>query len=145
MNESIISLEPSERLEPCQPDNAEVTYATRRVVDRLGAVAIHIDRLAGKFPLRESPVLRAQMRRAAMDALAGAACALEAVSLQDYRDLMLCALRALGELDTFARLGQKSGAVTATEAAHISLLVQLAGHEIRLSLDELPASLLGAA
>ncbi|MCZ7664329.1 MAG: four helix bundle protein [Thermoleophilia bacterium] len=139
MDDSIASLEPHE------PNGPEVPYAARRAVERLVALATHVDRLAGKFPLKEHTGLRSQMRRAAMDALAGAACALEAISVRDYHALMLRSLGALSELDTFARLGQRSGAVTPTEAAHVGLLVQLAGHEVRLSLNEPPFSLLGAA
>lgn len=125
--------------------DTEATHAVIAAVDRLGALTTYVERLAAKFPLRDSPGLRSQMRRAAIESLSNAACAFEAVSPRDYRDLMLRTVGALGELDTFARLGAKCGAVTCTEVNHVALLVQLADHSVRLSLEEYPMALAGAA
>lgn len=125
--------------------DTEFTHAITAAVDCLGALTTYVDRLAAKFPLKDSPGLRSQMRRAAIESLSNAACAFEAVSPRDYRDLMLRTIGALGELDTFARLGAKCGAVTCTEVNHVALLVQLADHSVRLSLEECPTALAGAA
>ncbi len=124
---------------------SEIEYATQKAVSRLGNLATHVDQLASKFPLNSSPGLRSQMRRAALDALTNVACGLEATSADDYRQLMLRSLRALNELDTFARLGSKSNAVTPSEVSHLVLLVQQADHAIRLGLKECPPLLRGVA
>ncbi|MHB8869823.1 MAG: hypothetical protein ACYC6T_16650 [Thermoleophilia bacterium] len=129
-------------LESRDPRN---THAVKTAVDRLGSLTTYVDQLAGKFPLKDNPGLRSQMRRAAIDSLSFAACAFEAVSPRDHRDLMLRTIGALGELDTFARLGAQSGAVTRTEVNHVALLVQLADHAVRLSLEEYSTALAGAA
>ncbi len=123
----------------------EIEYATQKAVARLGNLATHVDQLASKFPLNSSPVLRSQMRRAALDALTNVACGLEATSAHDYRQLMLRSLCALNELDTFARLGSKSSVVTPSEVSHLALLVQQADHAIRLGLQECPPFLRGVA
>lgn len=127
------------------PGWPEVEYATQKAVSRLGNLATHVDRLASKFPLNSSPGLRSQMRRAALDALTNVACSLEATSVNDYRQLMHRSLCALNELDTFARLGSKSNAVTPSEVSHLALLVQQADHAIRLGLQECPPLLRGVA
>lgn len=128
-------------------EEGEYAHAVQTAVDRLGALTTYVDQLAAKFPLKDNPGLRSQMRRAAIDSLSHAACAFEAVSARDHRDLMLRTMGALGELDTFARLGAQSGAVTRTEVNHVALLVQLADHAVRLTFDEEcpTAALAGAA
>jgi hypothetical protein len=81
------------------------------------------------------------MRRSAMDAISHAACAAEATSPEDYHRLMLRTLTALGELETFTRMGATRDAVTPSQASRIALLVSQATHSLRLSLREQPASL----
>lgn len=125
--------------------DTEWEHAIQTAVDRLGALTTYVDQLAAKFPLKDNPGLRSQMRRAAIDSLSNAACAFEAVSPKDYRSLMLRTMGALGELDTFARLGAQCGAVTPTEVNHVALLVQLADHSVRLSLEDYRIPLAGAA
>ncbi|GAB4246511.1 MAG: hypothetical protein Kow00129_06850 [Thermoleophilia bacterium] len=108
---------------------------TTRSLEHLGLLTTHVERLAGKFPLRDHPTLRSQMRRSAIDSLAHAACGLEAVSEDDLRRLLCRSLAALTELETYARLARRAGALTPTEEAQVLLLTGQAGHSVKLCLD----------
>ena len=123
----------------------DLQVMTARAVQQLASLATYIDRLSAKFPLRDHPGLRAQMRRAAMDSLANTACALESVSRRDYRNLTLRSLGALSELETFSRLADKAGAVTPTEAGHLAFMVQSTHETLRAGLVRVPIALRGAA
>ena len=114
-------------------------------VEHLGALATYVDRLSAKFPLKEHPGLRAQMRRAAMDGLSNGACCLEASPGRDHRALPLRSLGAVSELETFSRLAHKAGAVTTTEAGHLSFMVQIADQSLRADLGRATVALRGAA
>lgn len=113
-------------------DESQLT--AKLVVERLGALATYVDRLSAKFPLKEHPGLRAQMRRAAMDGLSNGACCLEAVPGRDHRILLLRSLGAVSELETFSRQALQSGAVTTTEAEHLSFMVHVADQSLRADL-----------
>jgi|GEM_PF-3535608 len=114
-------------------------------MEHLGALASYVDRLSAKFPLREHPGLRAQMRRAAMDGLSNGAYCLEALSDGDHRALFQRSLGALSELETFSRLAHKAGAVTTTEAGHLSFMVRVADQALRADVGRGPVALRGAA
>jgi four helix bundle protein len=116
---------------------AEAAHA-RRALEHTTNLARYVEQLAGKFPLRDNQALRSQMRRAAGDALSHAACAVETENAADYRSFLMRSLSALNELDTFARLGSKSGGVTATEAGHLAVMAQMVEVSLRCALDDSP-------
>ena len=114
-------------------------------VQQLGALAAYVDQLSAKYPLNANPTLRSQMRRAAIDCLTHAACDLESISARDHRDLMLRTIGALGELDTFSRLGAQAGALTPSELHHVVTRTALATKAVRLNLEGFVTDLKGAA
>ena len=97
-----------------------------RSLDRLADLSTFVDRLSGGGPLLTHPSLRAQMRRASMEALANAACAVEAESDHDYRDLLRRSRGALTELHIFARIARSAGAVALAQADELGLLADQA-------------------
>jgi four helix bundle protein len=97
-----------------------------RSLERLADLSTFVDRLSSDAPLRAHPSLRAQMRRASMEALAHAACAVEADSDCDYRDLLRRSRGALTEVRTFARIARSAGAVALAQADELSLLADQA-------------------
>lgn len=117
----------------------------KAAVERLGLLATYVDRLSAKFPLREHPGLRAQMRRAAMDGLSNGACCVEASPGRDHRSLLLRSLGAVSELETFSRLALAVGAVTTTEAEHLSFMVRVADQSLRADLGRTTVGLRGVA
>lgn len=123
----------------------ETGLSAKLTVERLGVLATYVDRLSAKFPLREHPGLRAQMRRAAMDGLSNGACCVEASPGRDHRSLLLRSLGAVSELETFSRLALAVGAVTTTEAEHLSFMVRVADQSLRADLGLATVALRGAA
>lgn len=123
----------------------ETLPTAKPAVEQLGALATYVDKLSAKFPLREHPGLRAQMRRAAMDGLSNGACCLEASPGRDLRALLLRSLGAVSELETFSRFALKAGAVTPTEAEHLSFMVHITGQSLRADLSRTTVALRGAA
>ena len=97
-----------------------------RSLERVADLSTFVDRLSAATPLITHPSLRAQMRRASMEALAHTACAVEADSDRDYRDLLQRSRGALTELRTFARIARSSGAVALVQADELSLLADQA-------------------
>jgi four helix bundle protein len=97
-----------------------------RSLERVADLSTFVNRLSAETPLTTHPSLRAQMRRASMEALAHAACAVEADSYRDYCDLLRRSRGALGELRTFARIARSSGAVALRQADELGLLADQA-------------------
>lgn len=117
----------------------------RQAVDEMAALATYIEQLAAKFPLRDHNSLRSQMRRATGDGLTHAACAVEAVTADDYRSALMRGRGALSELTMFARLGEKAGSLTPTEAGHMTVMVQMIEMALRSAMDESPFATHAAA
>jgi four helix bundle protein len=105
-----------------------------RSLDRLANLSTCVDRLSSQNRLLAHPSLRAQMRRASMEALAQAACAVEAESDGDYRELLRRSRGALTELRTFSRIARVAGAVALAQADELGLLADQADLSLALSL-----------
>lgn len=105
-----------------------------RSLERLADVSTCVDRLSGGTALGAHPSLRAQMRRASMEALAHAACAVEAESDPDFHDLLRRSRGALTELRTFGRIARSAGAVALAQADELGLLTDQADLSLTQSL-----------
>ena len=85
-------------------------------------MARYVDRLAGLAHVNRHPAIRAQLRRATLDALASASNALDEDGVNRSRRESLRCLGALYELEVLVRIGLHAGALTHAEQASMTCM-----------------------